>query len=499
MIPSYQDLDGLRGESGQGYGHIPYDLYLRKIATSDVEIDSLSYENHARKVLADLSCDKPAFASDEPRYDVGQQQRLAYRYAGSRYEDDPYLPDGTFLDHEFLEHDTRGVDGQPNMRWAAEQSRSRQFKFYKDSDNSVPERGITPSGMVNLIKSGFHGVRARLKIFGGSLEADTYCESKKKIGAKTEQELDAKRTILSEAIACNRRDPTAELSNDPTIAFRHSTPDHRFQIAKYGLNKASRAIADDEAQLNRMQSSVQKREFLTTEAGNKALAQTIVRLSKDKSLVNLSSDSNKQSNRPQSQPKTMKRDEAKLSAARDQSRIQITNISRKIADNRKLANMVVADRYSKILTAANKDQVRLRKSDLRSSVQESGAKENFTIQLANKQGIVKGKNVRNAISSEKRNDLHLTVKSYATMIPKRIELKEAFDTDAEFKDAKQGIITSKNQATNLKPSSNVDADGNYGEDFGSYEKTDVLARKNNRSMAFNSQNTADDSLELTNA
>lgn len=229
--------------SGQ-YGTIPDDVYLRKIERTNISEDPMLVENYMRGMLADYRPDTPFLASDEARdpSDRGggnhSTERLALRHSGGRSEEDPYLPDGTFLDHEFLERDPRGVQNEPDWNEARRQRMARGafIKFSNDESYSVPESGINPIQMRENIRNSQQQFKDRFANFEESLDSwhnggtvQTKRGSVIQNITKDGQVLD-----LSEASAKNRQDAVTKLSNNMGGIPRYTTPDHRVKIARYG-------------------------------------------------------------------------------------------------------------------------------------------------------------------------------------------------------------------------------------------------------------------------
>lgn len=262
---AYSDYSGMRGLGASGsYGAIPNDIYMRKIEQTDFYEDPDQVENHMRSMLTDLRPDKPFLAAHEARSgeDRGggfaSSERLALRHTGSRSGTEAWLPDGVFLEHEFTERDPRGSALGPDMRKHAEQqyARASLIKLYDDSDYSVPESGITPTQMVSNIKSGMYQFKDRFQNFDTSMDGwSSGAGKQRKLEDNRAQgmvTLDGTITDLSEASVRNRQDATARLSADPTIAYRHSTPDHRVKIARYGLVKARQFMNENNWSNNRL-------------------------------------------------------------------------------------------------------------------------------------------------------------------------------------------------------------------------------------------------------
>ena len=272
--------DGLSGK----YGTIPDDIWLRKLEVTELNTDEgdshfgdqQQIENHIRNLMVDRRPDRPFLESDQPRGSnipgsgFFSEQMINLRVSGALTTTDPFLPDGTFLDHEFTERDPRSTASDPDMREFVKQERARGsfYNYRSDADNSVPESGINPVKMVANIKSGFYPMKDRKQIFDESFDS---WHNGGVVKRPKNFESDAGKTLkdgtildLTEASYLNRQDAITKLSNDPTMAYRHSVPDQRFKIARYGNNRMSQSLKTQDWSANRASS------FLDTDIGKVA-------------------------------------------------------------------------------------------------------------------------------------------------------------------------------------------------------------------------------------
>lgn len=241
-------VDTLDGQ----YGIIPDDAYLRKIERTNLTEDPMMVENYMRGMLADYRPDAPFLASDEARdpSDRGggnhSTERLALRHSGGRSEEDPYLPDGTFLDHEFLERDPRGVQNQPDWNEARRQrlARGAFIKFSNDESYSVPETGINPVQMRDLIRNSQQQFKDRYSNFEESMDAWHNGGTIQTERGSVIQNITKDGTIidLTEASVRNRQDAVTQLSNNVAGIPRYTTPDHRVKISRYGNVRPMQSI-----------------------------------------------------------------------------------------------------------------------------------------------------------------------------------------------------------------------------------------------------------------
>lgn len=277
-------VDTLDGQ----YGTIPDDAYLRKIERTNISEDPMMVENHMRGLLADFRPDDPFLASDEVRdpNDRGggthSTERLSLRYTGGRSEEDPYLPDGTFLDHEFLERDPRGVQNEPNWNEARRQKMARGvfIKFSNDESYSVPESGINPVKMRELIRDSQHQVRDRYQNFteslgawhnGGTAQGD-------RASVISNVTKDGQILDLTDSSVKNRQDAVTRLSNSLPGIPRYTTTDHRVKITRYSSVRPIKTASTQDWVNNRNSSYLDHKapEGINSQMINRMLATLII-------------------------------------------------------------------------------------------------------------------------------------------------------------------------------------------------------------------------------
>lgn len=222
-----------------------------------------------RLTLTDLSCDEPLWESDRPRnggYDPrtgesrggGSYSRsiIEARDGGRRNNTESYLPEGSFIDHEFLAPDPRGTATGPDMTKFTDQSwaRGRFIKLHNDDDLSVPESGVNPGTMVrNIRQHAFRQGRERIKIFGTSKDNFVVGVSGLpvgKAGNSKQVRLDGAVVDIGKSEAMSRVNRTTIISNDPLTGWA-SVPDHEVAVAKYGDNRRYPSMATADLGKNR--------------------------------------------------------------------------------------------------------------------------------------------------------------------------------------------------------------------------------------------------------
>jgi hypothetical protein len=242
---------------GSGY-LMPEDMYLRKIEQTCMYESPTMVEDFHRSTLKDLRPSKPFFESDQPLGDgtgvnPNSQRFLDFRDTGRLSRVEPHLPDGTFLDWQFLEKDPRGVAQGPNMRKHAEQqfARAGNIKFYSDHDDSIPESGWNPYQAQMQIRNAQDQVKDRLKIFDTAFDNFHNGGIGSRSGASVMNQYDCDREIKDIAKdRSNRAHKTTNLSNDTSIGWRRTT-DHRFKVAKYGKTNKANLMASENWYKNR--------------------------------------------------------------------------------------------------------------------------------------------------------------------------------------------------------------------------------------------------------
>jgi hypothetical protein len=313
---AYSDYPGLKGLAGTGPGGIPEDIYLRKIAVSDTKgvkvrfppnvpininndprngqpvetIEEYDEDNPElvdhffRSTLKGIGTDRPVFESEEPRTDNYSRDRINLRTTGTRTDLDPWLPDGTFLDYEFTEKDPRGTAVGPDMRKYVEQQWARApfIKFSSDESHSVPELAMNPYQMIEAKDKTFVRYRESYKNFEESFDNFHNGGTGKKRTSTAAALVtgDGSVALIHDSTSRQRRDPTHVLSNDPSVAFRHSTTDHRFKVQRYGYTTVAKGLESENWAKNRLASNLDdaKVKEINGVMVNKAFAGLIVDL-----------------------------------------------------------------------------------------------------------------------------------------------------------------------------------------------------------------------------
>lgn len=255
------------------YGMMPTTEYLKKIERTCVYEDPALLDNYMRQELKDMRPDAPVLTSDQIRGGIdedGARKRgyqgyspLTLRHTGRRSEAEPYLPDGTFLDHQFIgpghEVEPRSMMGIPDMKKHADQQRARAkfIKKWPDAEPTVPEHGWHPYKIVKQMAESRDRIKEQLQIFATSM-VGWHAGSKLKVDLIKKS--NAEKTVYdaefpsNEGMTLRTRVGHIEAANSIPMGWRSSV-DHRFQIAKYGPVRSGVTIADSDWHKNRTQSS----------------------------------------------------------------------------------------------------------------------------------------------------------------------------------------------------------------------------------------------------
>jgi hypothetical protein len=245
------------------YGLLENDLYLRKMETTNIYEDPDQTENYMRGLMKDFKPDEPFFESDQARggKDKYGNDRSGYQSesvinlrSGARTLTDPYLPDGTFTDWQFLEKDPRGIATGPDMKQHAKQqyARSGFYNYRDDGDNSIMESGWNPWKAQMQIRNAQNIFKEYFKNFQTSMDSwhNGGIGSYKKVSVKEKDGLSGEIKDPLQASNTNRIDVTNTLSNNTMIGWRNTT-DHRFNVAKYGRRNLSKSYTDEDWYKNR--------------------------------------------------------------------------------------------------------------------------------------------------------------------------------------------------------------------------------------------------------
>jgi len=281
---------------GRQTAGMPADAYLRKIEQTNIEESPDLTHDYQRGVLLDMAPDAPWLEDHESRglgvgADGVQRQGsraasvLNMRHGGRRTLTEPWLPEGLFF-NQFTDADPRGTSDAPDMTRMVDQSRARSrfHVFRNDADNSVMEAGVNPAQMQENRRGRavFYDSKTRFRNFSESLYSWAWSPPGQYRHAKIKNMItgDGATLEMEEEVMANRTDATTILSNDPTVAFRHGTTDHRVTTSDYGQVRAEPTLLMDQDWHANRQLAMRTHDMveLNGELVNRALAQVIVDL-----------------------------------------------------------------------------------------------------------------------------------------------------------------------------------------------------------------------------
>lgn len=238
------------------YGLMPEDLYLRKYETTCVYESPSLLNDYNRNELKKEGPVQGFFESDQKRTNYDTKGRLALREHGKRKKTEPWLPDGTFLDHQFATKDPRSIMYGPDFHKHKDQqfARGGYYNYRSDEDYSIPEIMIHPEAYRQRIRETQQQAKDRMNIFEtsqvgwhtGSVTQQSVTKKSGFLNSVTDQEMSAASDFTLE----NRIGKTNSLSNDTSIGWRKGV-DHRFKVAHYGQHRGARKFADQDFYKNR--------------------------------------------------------------------------------------------------------------------------------------------------------------------------------------------------------------------------------------------------------
>ena len=234
---------------------MPEDLYLKKYENSCVYENPSLINDYNRSELKKEGSQKPFFESDQKRTNYDTKGKLSLRDNGKRSNAEPWLPDGTFLDHQFATKDPRSIMNGPDMRKHVDQqyARGAYYNYRNDNDYSIPEIGIHPEAYRQKIRETQQQVKDRMNIFETSqvawqtgINGNLITKRKSLLNSVTDTEMSS----VTDSTLENRTSKTDALSNDTVIGWRSSV-DHRFKVAHYGQHRGARDFASQDFYKNR--------------------------------------------------------------------------------------------------------------------------------------------------------------------------------------------------------------------------------------------------------
>lgn len=161
-----------RGGLSTTTGDIGYEPYLAKLERSQIYEPRGQLDIDRRTILMDRTPDEPLFESDFPSERQYSKQALGLRSDMTRGKPGlrVYLPEGTFLDHEFMERETRDQGDNPDFKNFTVHSRVRAggHRFGTDEPLATNEQELAGMKLIRQRAQSMKDARGRLKVFSTS-------------------------------------------------------------------------------------------------------------------------------------------------------------------------------------------------------------------------------------------------------------------------------------------------------------------------------------------
>lgn len=269
-------------------GTMPFELYMRKYEQTGQYVEEPDqFNNYQRSLLSDFRPDKPYLESDMPRRENMSESQLNVRYLGTRSQYTPQLPDGTFLDYEFLAPDPRGHTQEANWNKYTEEgiARAQNVKFTSDDDFTLHESPIGGFNMSEKRASMLDEYRQRWKNFHTSKDGWTSGILKPKLNPSqlcniaTEQH----NQFMEEGLCYNKTNIVPYLSNVVPLGYQ-TTGDHEFNIASYSQVRSTRSLSEDDWRKNRANTYLDQDYYISYKDNivPKSVAMTMIDMSQKK-------------------------------------------------------------------------------------------------------------------------------------------------------------------------------------------------------------------------
>lgn len=236
-------------------GTMPFEKYIAKYEeTGDYIEDPMAMHDYQRNVLSNFGSEAPFLESDMPRTENMRESLLNVRYHGNRSQITPQLPDGTFTDYEFLDHDPRGhTQEAPWNTYISEGiARAHNVKFSNDEDYTTHEGPIGAQQQSRRRKYMSEEFKQRWKNFDTS--KDTFVRGALPVRYSESQfckvATEQNPGVTDEGLCANKANIISYLSNISPQGY-NTTGDQEFKIASYSQVRSTRSLADDDWSKNR--------------------------------------------------------------------------------------------------------------------------------------------------------------------------------------------------------------------------------------------------------
>lgn len=229
------------GGGGNLVGDMPYYPYFRKLERTVIPESRELLQSEMRRTLMDRSPDQPNYESEFKSERQYSQAALNLRFGGTRGEPGltPYLPDGTFLDQEYL-HDGKNEPDFSQYRRHTEH-RIKQLRKNFGSDTPLTTTGgvLTPGKITELRRADEARYKARLQFTDGK---DAFAAGRTRVidPDSRVRYYSADGTLIDSNESSNYKDP-ASFIEAKRVAGWNAIADGEFKIAKYSMRRKAAA------------------------------------------------------------------------------------------------------------------------------------------------------------------------------------------------------------------------------------------------------------------
>ena len=411
------DYEGKRSIVGSG-SYMPVDMLLRKQEQTCMYESPDMLNQHFRETLKDLTPDSRLWESDQHRGGTDgagnpfgnniSERFLSFRDSGFQSEcgAEPNLPDGTFLDWQFLEKDPRGVAQGPNMQRHVDQqyARAGSYNYRSDADDSIPESGVNPWVMQMNIRNAQGITKDYQKNFSTARDGFHNGGMAPGYAVSNKEKLSDDQEIKDPAQNPNRNkmDATSLHSNKAKMGWRRTT-DHRFKVAKYGRKNIGKSFTDSDWYKNRATSSIDHDILVSWQDNNmsKTTALLMMDLAKQKADAHFTglhgvvwgktreSKGTKHKLTPRDMSGMAKRPskESRAAAAHTELSGEVVPVSGErllMHDAPTITKTNINSTIFETMGLATKKSVKLQKSDLRAAIEKTAKEDGVFMEETNK-------------------------------------------------------------------------------------------------------------------
>jgi predicted house-cleaning noncanonical NTP pyrophosphatase (MazG superfamily) len=268
--------------------HMPEAMLLKKMEQTCMFEDPDELNKYYRNVLKDYGPDATYMASETPPRNNFSKQKLNLRACGRMTQKEPDLPDGTFLDYEFLAPDPRRTMLEPDFTKFKEHTkiRSKTINFSNDDSNTIHEGVWQPDQITKEIRNQYKNLKARWRIFSDSLMGRIAGNGGKHVDrTKCMSDMSGKTPDFQEAV-CSTRNAIHVISNRIPVGWRRTT-DHMFSIADYSQVRSLGSVKDQNWYKNRGSSKMDHDVHVSWKDNNtsKALALKMIDIANQKNTT----------------------------------------------------------------------------------------------------------------------------------------------------------------------------------------------------------------------